>query len=356
MLLNRQITILIPNFSQAALFASILTAFLIESTKELKNNYREETVLLLEQIARSLNSTFSDGVPSDSVKPTSAAHLVNRLWYSSLSLTLASAVGAMVAKQWLSEYMSDLTFESRHHTSRERFQREAHLREFRYSGLTRWHVPEFIGFLPIVLHFALLLFWAGLIEYLWGLDLYSSILALGITGALFTSYIVSMILPSIFTGCPYKTPIAHLIANAATAFWIVLIRWPTKSTADPNDPSGEKKTLQLRDALGVNQVLWEEENNEIERRASELDEECLERLKETTRSESTAAWATEHIERLLWKRVPHHPGPHAAPGDHGSHRTVNTPHEALGADTGNNGNTGPILPSGAFAIDMGHQR
>lgn len=338
----------------AALFASILTAFLIESTKELKNNYREQTVRLLEQIARSLNSTSSDYLPPEPLKPTPNSHLVNRLWYSSLALTLSSAVGAMVAKQWLSEYMTDLTFESRHHASQERFQREARLREFRYDGLTRWHVPEFIGSLPIALHFALLLFWVGLIEYLWDLDLYSAILLLAITGTVFTSYVVSMILPSIFSGCPYKSPIAHLFANAKCALLIILNQWRTQ---DPDDPIDEKKGW--LDALVVCRVLWEEEKDEVDRHGSDLDKQCLERLKKTTRSESTAAWATEQLEELAQRgtsaAAPHHPGPNVATGDRRSHRSANTVDGARGADgiIGNNVNANPIVPSGALAVDLG---
>lgn len=345
-------------FLQAALFASILTAFLIESTKELKNNYREQTVRLLEQIARSLNSTSSDNLPPESLKPTPTSHLVNRLWYSSLAITLASAVGAMVAKQWLSEYMTDLTFESRHHASQERFQREARLREFRYNGLTRWYVPEFIGFLPIALHIALLLFWVGLIEYLWDLDVYSALLLLAIAGTVFTSYVGSMILPSIFSGCPYKSPIAHLIANAKRAFWIILNQWRTKGTLNPDDPIDQKKGLGLRDALVVHRVLWEEEKDEVDQHGSDLDKKCLERLKKTTRSESTAAWATEELEGLVRGRAPaapHHPDPNVATGDRGSHRSANTLDGARGTDgvVGNKANVNSIVPNGALAVDLG---
>ncbi len=282
-------------------------------------------MLLLEQISRSLNNTSPDDVPSEPVRPTSTSRLVNRLWYSSLALTLASAVGAMVAKQWLSEYMTDLTFESRRQASQERFQREARLREFRYNGMTRWYVPEFVGFLPIALHIALVLFWVGLVEYLWDLDVYTSILVLAFTGTVFTFYIGSMILPSIFSGCPYKTPISHLIANVKRAFWIILNRWHAKSTLDPKDPEKLEKPFRLRDALVVHRVLWEEEKDEVERHASDLDEKCLERLKETTRSESTAAWATEQLEVLVRRRAwaaSHHLDPQVATGDRGSHRTI----------------------------------
>ncbi len=197
----------------------------------------------------------------------------------------------MVAKQWLSEYMANLTFESWHETSREIFQWEARLREFRYNGMMRWHVPEVIGFLPIVLHIALLLFGAGLVKYLWDLDLHTSILVLTFTSVTFIFYVGSMILPSMFSGCPYKTPISHLFANANGAFRIIL-EWRSA-----------KRIPRLRDALGVRRVLLEEEKAEVEQHASDLDEKCLKRLKETARSKSTAAWATEQLEVLVQRRT-----------------------------------------------------
>ncbi|KAF8334103.1 uncharacterized protein EI90DRAFT_3051023 [Cantharellus anzutake] len=340
----------------AALFAGILTAFLIESTKRLEGNYPEEMVVLLRQIAQSLNGTLPAYVPPESRRSASTLLLINRLWFSSLSLTLGSAIGGMVAKQWLSEYMTDLTFESRNHYSQERYQREARLREFRYNGLTKWYVPEIIGFLPIALHVALLLFWVGLVHYLWELDLYTTILVLVISGTIFASYIGSTILPSIFTGCPYKTPISHLISNTNRAFRIILNWWPKNSTPEPNGPSGKENIkVRFREALRVHRVLWEDEREVVERHSYDLDEKCLERLKESTRSESTAVWAAEELQGLLRRRthtVPYHPtsiSRHVTTNDTTS--GVQEPKEDVMVEA--NGNAAPLIPDGALAIDLG---
>ncbi|KAF8334107.1 uncharacterized protein EI90DRAFT_3015147 [Cantharellus anzutake] len=288
----------------AALFAGILTAFLIESTKRLEGNYSEKTVVLLRQIAQNLNNTLPTYVPPEPRRSTSTLLLINRLWFSSLSLTLGSAVGAMVVKQWLYEYRKDLKFQFRDHTSRGRYQRGARLREFRYNGLLRWYVPEIIGFFPIALHAALLLFWVGLVHYLWELDLYTSILVLVTAGTALVAYIISMILPSIFTGCPYKTPISHLISNTNRAIWIILNRWPKP---EPTDLSEEKKIkARFRDAIRVHRVLWEDEKEVVERHAPDLAKKCLERLRASTMSEAIVALVTEELQRLS-HTTPHHP-------------------------------------------------
>ncbi|KAF8334101.1 uncharacterized protein EI90DRAFT_3051010 [Cantharellus anzutake] len=288
----------------AALFAGILTAFLIESTKRLEGNYPEETVVLLRQIAQNLNNTPSAYVPPEPRRSASTLLLINRLWFSSLSLTLGSAVGAMVVKQWLYEYRKDLKFEFGDHTSQGRYQRGARLREFRYNGLLRWYVPEIIGFFPIALHAALLLFWVGLIHYLWELDLYTSILVLVTAGTALVAYIVSMILPSIFTGCPYKTPVSHLISNTNRAIWIILNWWPKPEPTDLSE--GKKITARFQDAIRVHRVLWEDEKEEVERHETDLAKKCLERLRASTMSETILALITEELQRLS-HTAPHHP-------------------------------------------------
>ncbi|KAF8334084.1 uncharacterized protein EI90DRAFT_2915698 [Cantharellus anzutake] len=276
-----------------ALFAGILTAFLIESTNRLEGNYPEETVVLLRQIARNLNNASSTYVLPEPRRSTSTLLLINRLWFSSLSLTIGSAAGAMVVKQWLSEYkksLGDLKSESRNYASQEQYKRVARLREFRYSGLTKWYVPEIIGFLPIALHAALLLFWVGLVRCLWELDLYTSILVSVTTGIALLFYIGSTILPSIFPDCPYKTPISHLISNTNRAICIISNQWPP----DANDPRRQKKLkARLHDVIRVHGVLWEDEKEEVERCAPDLDNKCLKRLRGSTISEATAAGVTE---------------------------------------------------------------
>ncbi|KAF8334086.1 uncharacterized protein EI90DRAFT_3015135 [Cantharellus anzutake] len=290
----------------AALFAGILTAFLIESTKRLEGHFPEETVVLLRQIAQTLNNTSSTYVLPEPRRSTSTLLLINRLWFSSLSLTIGSAVGAMVVKQWLSEYkksLNDLKFESQNHASQERYQQRACLREFRYSGLTQWYVPEIIGFLSIALHAALLLFWVGLVHCLWELDLYTSILVIVTSGIALVSHIGSTILPSIILGCPYKTPISHLISNTIRAIRVISNKWPP----NPHDPRRKKKLkARFHDAIRVHRILWEDEKEKVERHASDLAKKCLERLRASTISEATAAWVTEELQKLS-HTAPHHP-------------------------------------------------
>jgi hypothetical protein len=132
-----------------------------------------------------------------SPQPSSFAIRINILWFMSLVFSLASASVAILAKQWLREYMSRSSS----------FPREAaRIRQFRYTGLIRWHIPGVIAFLPVLLQLSLALFFVGMLDLLWQLD---SIVAGVIT--VFVSMtlaflVVTTILPTVSRGSPHRSP------------------------------------------------------------------------------------------------------------------------------------------------------
>ncbi|KIM27231.1 hypothetical protein M408DRAFT_38109, partial [Serendipita vermifera MAFF 305830] len=77
----------------AGLFAAILTAFLIESSKDLKEDPQEH---LLKQILNTLRNV-SD---TSSFEPETSSLQINALWFTSLVISLISALGGVLAKGW----------------------------------------------------------------------------------------------------------------------------------------------------------------------------------------------------------------------------------------------------------------
>ncbi|KAJ7301482.1 hypothetical protein DFH08DRAFT_978721 [Mycena albidolilacea] len=67
--------------------------------------------------------------PSADFTPSTAITWVNGLWYASLTLSLITALVAVLAKQSL-------------------------IRQYRYDGFERWHVEAIIAMLPVTLHTA----------------------------------------------------------------------------------------------------------------------------------------------------------------------------------------------------------
>ncbi|KAH9477005.1 hypothetical protein JR316_0010921 [Psilocybe cubensis] len=146
----------------AGLFSAVVTAFILESYKNLQADPNDTIVSLLSQIAlqtdRSLNATAVKLEPANPFVPTPSSIRVNVFWFLSLILSLATVVIGIVSLQWLREhqsYDSDLSPRSKYA-----------LFNMRADGLKAWHVDKFFTGLPLLLQSALVLFLGGVIDFL----------------------------------------------------------------------------------------------------------------------------------------------------------------------------------------------
>jgi hypothetical protein len=85
---------------QAALFLAILSAFLLDSKRLMEEDMSESSKTLLMTTAQRLQNP-STPVPAIEFHPTMAACWINGLWFTALALSLAAALIAMLAKEWL---------------------------------------------------------------------------------------------------------------------------------------------------------------------------------------------------------------------------------------------------------------
>ncbi|KAF8900209.1 hypothetical protein CPB85DRAFT_1227114, partial [Mucidula mucida] len=151
----------------AGLFSAVVTAFLIQTADKLEPDYVQlSTSILFEMLVvqrAHANGSAVDLGPvissPDALQfmPSHSQLWINGLWYTSLSLSLITALVAVLAKQWLHQYMAM--------TSGTPLDRSL-LRQYRYEGLQAWKVPLIIGLLPVLMHLSLGLFFLGLIVYL----------------------------------------------------------------------------------------------------------------------------------------------------------------------------------------------
>ncbi len=155
-----------------------------------------------------------DGLPSSSVPqsplspymtyhPTSTASWVNGLWFTSLVLSLTTALIAVLTKQWIHEYRTSIELG----TYRER----GRIRQFRFTNLSDWHVPVIIGLLPVLMHVALGVFFAGLIILLLSLSRHITASISVVVAAALAAYLVTNVIPVFNPACPYKTPLTHYV-------------------------------------------------------------------------------------------------------------------------------------------------
>ena len=119
-------------------------------------------------------------------RPTAFAVRLNTMWFSSLVCSLLSASLGLLVKQWLREYLAGSS-----NISRESIR----IRQYRYEGLRKWHVPEVIMCLPILLQASLVLFFIGLLDLLWTLHPVVATVTTAILAALMLFVATTTLLP-----------------------------------------------------------------------------------------------------------------------------------------------------------------
>ncbi|KAH8824925.1 hypothetical protein DL96DRAFT_1410084, partial [Flagelloscypha sp. PMI_526] len=153
----------------AGLFSAIVAAFVVQTSSNLRPEYGQLVVtLLLEQnqlLRASQDLGMLASVPESDVRPNTSTHTtsdvwINALFFASLSLSMMTALLAVLVKQWLQAY-SSLTSG----TARER----ALARQFRFNGLKKWRLDDIVGVLPLMLQLAFGVFFIGLAFFVYDL-------------------------------------------------------------------------------------------------------------------------------------------------------------------------------------------
>ncbi len=197
-----------------------MSAFIAQSSTNLRPDYQQLSAYLLfdqNNIQRAIaNGTPLDQITTSSTNPTAPFTpntldlWVNGLWFSSLTLSLAAALFAVLADEWYCHYLSPVAGDPKV---------RSRTRHLRYTGLIEWRVSTLINLLPVLLHLSLGLFFVGLVISLLalqrGIALVIGILSL----AILMAYFVTNILPTLYPECPYKTPLSSV--GYAIIMWIL---------------------------------------------------------------------------------------------------------------------------------------
>ncbi|CAE6437365.1 unnamed protein product [Rhizoctonia solani] len=202
----------------AALFTAICTAFVIESSKSLKEDPTETSARRLDQIASillvvagandlsQLNSTeIMAPIASEPFSPRPVDLCVNILWFFSLILSAAVSLISMLAKEWCYLFMSGRIGDPWSQTKR---------RQQRWEGIENWKMEKVIIFLPSLIHLSFLSFAVGICIYLWDMSPGVAIPTAVVTVVSVLIYVASTILPLLEffgTECPYSTSISRFI-------------------------------------------------------------------------------------------------------------------------------------------------
>ncbi|KAJ7217770.1 hypothetical protein GGX14DRAFT_438234 [Mycena pura] len=185
------------------LFSAVLTTFIIQSYQLMLPEATDTTnALLIQLINLQFNGTNPAVLASTGKSTNRQIHWVNGLWFAALACSLSTALISMLAKQWLEAYVPNVSGSPRH---------RAHQRQARFMYLEAWRVPEIIYALPLLLHVALLLFFAGLVVLLWSVDLAITLATWAIVTFAYMFYFASIAVPLFYPECPYQHPLTdHL--------------------------------------------------------------------------------------------------------------------------------------------------
>lgn len=206
----------------AGLFSAVVTSFAAESYHWLHNDSGDVSVQLLAQIASMLNGTGPPApAPATSALSNAVAVRINTYWFLSLILALSAALVGILAKQWIREYDRDV---GRTHPE------SLGVRQMKFDGLEAWKVNEIVSSVPLLLQFALGLFFLGIVELLWQLHPAVAVPVTTVVILALVFYVVTTILPTVHLAnwyrtpgsrasqCPYKSPHAWIVLRAALRF------------------------------------------------------------------------------------------------------------------------------------------
>lgn len=121
------------------------------------------------------------------------------LWFLSLVFSVAAALFGILVKQWIREY---LRWNSVLGTARD----NVLLRQVRSEAWDDWKVPAIISAIPALLEIGVILFFAGMIVFLWTLETSVAIVVSIAVGVFLSVAILVTILPVLSRRCPYKSP------------------------------------------------------------------------------------------------------------------------------------------------------
>ncbi|KAF8636072.1 hypothetical protein AX17_003779 [Amanita inopinata Kibby_2008] len=206
----------------AGLFSSVVTAFTIQSYGSLREDPNETTARLLSQLLSRV--TINNGSAliitespmsapalstSTAFVPDNAMVRVNVFWFLSLTLSLTTVLIGTLCLQWLREYQRDAVLPTKDHIA---------LRQMRFEGLVTWGVPSLLDTLPLLLQSAVVLFFIGLLDFMWKLNRTVAIALSVVIAYVILFLIMTIVSPflqlfySLYfdtpsaAQCPYKSP------------------------------------------------------------------------------------------------------------------------------------------------------
>ena len=153
-----------------------------------------------------INPNLSSSLPASPLpfSPPNYAIWVNALWFLSLAISLTCALLATFLQQWARRYI-------RVTSSRYSLHKRARIRAFFSEGVEKLLLPSAVETLPILIHISLSLFFAGLVIFLWNVNLTCFKVVLSWVGICSILYGWITFMPIFRHDSPYYTSLSPLV-------------------------------------------------------------------------------------------------------------------------------------------------
>ncbi|KAF8698913.1 hypothetical protein RHS03_07491, partial [Rhizoctonia solani] len=151
-------------------------------------------------------STLASTASNLESSPGSPKHavIINTLWYFSLSLSVATSLLSMLAKDWCYSFGANRTGHPWDQALR---------RQRKWTMIEQWKMQELINVLPFLIHSSLLLFAIGLCIYVWDLNQKVAIPVICVTCTASAFYIWSSLMASVVKLFPYTTILSRIVQS-----------------------------------------------------------------------------------------------------------------------------------------------
>jgi Family of unknown function (DUF6535) len=171
------------------------------------------------------NSTFSEHEATLPVwtGPSSTTIWTQALAYTSLSMNLLAAFGAVLVKQWLGHFKTSRFGLGALHERCKRRQRKL-------DGLVAWHLGTIIAMLPIFLQMSLLFFGIALATNIWIQQHTVASVIMGTTAFGMIFYLFTMVASFRSPDCPFQTPVSIILQHVVHVFRLRTKFWAARGS------------------------------------------------------------------------------------------------------------------------------
>ena len=190
------------------MFSAVASAFIIQVDSQLQPDPNDETAVLLRVLIYKIdNTTFGNTVPAlpQWTGPPRTMVQVQAILFATLTISLLSALLAMLGKQWLNRYEST--------DMRGSAIDRSHNRQKKLGGIVGWYFDHVMETLSLMLQIALFLLGCALSLYLWGINITVASVVIGVTSIGVVLYLFIVVAGTASESCPYQTPAAHIFCH-----------------------------------------------------------------------------------------------------------------------------------------------